>query len=470
MKQNVAAYLEFRYEKLRLLKQSAKGEVWLASSKSTGELAVMKIINYAGLPYAALKNNPHALFAKIFYCAESETDTVVVEEFIQGETLDGRALNDAEARKILLQMCDGLKFLHGLGIVHRDIKPANMILQSGGIVRLIDFDAARTVKENQSTDTKFLGTKGYAPPEQYGFGQTDARSDIYSLGKTMLELTGENCGSSIKKILSKCVEVDPKNRWQSADELRAALTKNNRTVWKIGALISAAAAGIFNLVNSTPAPDIPTATENIPAEVEEIPAAPEVEPAPEVEKIPVPDVKTVPLEPEIPAPEPVPEIVEPAPEPEINETLPAEPAPEKPETFQPSFPSNAPSLENFQPSFPVVSEIPTELGGVQLGTEVDVDEDGQYAYGNLILTVKDNAVVEISTDSPEVQTPEGIRVGMAFFNVISTYGIKHKKIFSGSDRLYIYPSGAAEMIFVERNGSVGAIIYRRGNDFQNSAR
>ena len=463
MKPNVAAYLQFRYEKLRLLKQSAKGEVWLASNKSTGELAVMKIVNYTGLPYAALKNNPHALFAKIFYCAESETDTVVVEEFIQGETLEGRALTDADARKILLQLCDGLKFLHALGIIHRDIKPANMILQSGGIVRLIDFDAARTVKENQNTDTKFLGTKGYAPPEQYGFGQTDARSDIFSLGKTFLELTGENCGSQLKKILSKCVEVDPKNRWQSAAELRAALTKSNTGSWKIGALISAAAAGLFSLVNSTPAPVIPAETENVPAEVEEIPApAVEPEPAPEF------------VEP-TPEPEPVPEIVEPTPEPEpapeINETLPAEPTPEPEsptENFQPSFPSNAPSLENFQPSFPQVSQLPQELGGVHLGEEISAD-DGQYAYENLTLTIRDNAVVEISTDSPEIQTPEGIRVGMAFFNVISTYGINYRRENVGSDRIYTYRQGAAEMIFVERNGSVASIIYRRGNDSTNSA-
>lgn len=447
MKPNVAAYLDFRFEKLRLLKKSAKGEVWLALNKSTSEPVVMKIVNYGGLPYAKLKANPHALFAKIFYCAESETDTVIVEEFIQGETLEGRVLSETDARKFLLQVCDGLKFLHGLGIVHRDIKPANMILQRGEIVRLIDFDAARTVKENQREDTKSLGTKGYAPPEQYGFGQTDARSDIFSLGKTFLELTGDNCGSQLKKILLKCVEVDPKNRWQSADELRAALTKNNHVALKIAALISAA-AGIFHFVNSTPAPDVPAESENIPAEVEEIPT-------PEIVETPAPE----------PEPEPTPEIVEPAPEPEpapeINETL--EPEPVEPpapsqgtENFQPSFPDSAPSLENFQPSFPVVSQTPQELGGVHLGDEISAS-DGQHSYENLTVTVKDNAVVAISTDSPEIQTPEGIRVGMAFFNVISTYGINFRKQFSGDGTSYIYRQGDAEIIFVERNGSVASI-------------
>lgn len=167
MKANVAAYLNFRYEKIRLLKQNAKSEVWLAVNKSTNQPVIMKVINFTGLPYATLKENSHPLTAKIFYCAESETDTVIVEEFISGETLDGKTLTSAEARKFLLQMCDGLKFLHGLGIIHRDIKPSNLILQSGGVIRLIDFDAARIFKAGQFEDTKLLGTKGYAPPEQF---------------------------------------------------------------------------------------------------------------------------------------------------------------------------------------------------------------------------------------------------------------------------------------------------------------
>ncbi len=338
MKPNVKAYLEFRYEKVRLIKQSGKGEVWLAINKATNEPVIMKIINSGGLPYLTLKKNPHPLFAKIFYCAESETDTVVVEEFIIGETMSEREnlLTEVEARKILLQMCDGLKFLHGLGIIHRDIKPSNLILQSGGNIRLIDFDAARTVKDNQSVDTNLLGTKGYAPPEQYGFGQTDSRSDIYSLGKTMLELTGDNCGS-LKKILAKCVEVDPKNRYQSADELSAALNKKIFPTKKFCAILIIILA-ILLIHNSTNEPEFTA----------------------ETEKIPAPEIKSETVE-STPEPEYVPEIIEPTPEPEyVPETI--EPTPEpKTETesettiedFQPSFPTNEEvTLENFKPSFP----------------------------------------------------------------------------------------------------------------------
>ena len=184
LKENVSAYLNFRYEKIRLLKKSERGEVWLALNKSTNQPVVMKIINAVGLPYAELKKLQHPLLAKIFYCAESETDTVTVEEFVTGETLNGKTLTEIETRKFLLQLCDGLKFLHERGIIHRDIKPSNLIL-NGENIKLIDFDAARIFSADKTADTKLLGTKGYAPPEQFGFGQTDSRSDIYSLGKQL---------------------------------------------------------------------------------------------------------------------------------------------------------------------------------------------------------------------------------------------------------------------------------------------
>ncbi len=226
MKENVAEYLEFRFEKLKLLKRSERGEVWLASSKQSGELVIIKRVAATGLPYDLIKKFSFRLPAKVFFCAE---ETVIVEEFIQGENLFERKklLSESEAREILLQLCDGLKELHAQKIIHRDIKPSNLILQ-GGIIRLIDFDAARIFKANKEVDTKLLGTKGYAPPEQYGSGQTDQRSDIYLIGVTIKTLLGENCGEHLKDILDRCTEYDPKNRFQSVDELKEALEELNK--------------------------------------------------------------------------------------------------------------------------------------------------------------------------------------------------------------------------------------------------
>ena len=227
MKKNVAEFLEFRYEKLKLLKRSERGEVWLASIRQSGDLVIFKRVAATGLPYDVLRQSNFTLPAKVLYCAADESETVIVEEFIQGETLLARLerrnfLSEEEARAILLQMCDGLAELHAQNIIHRDIKPSNMILQ-GDKIRLIDFDAARIFKDGKEEDTNLLGTKGYAPPEQFGYGQTDQRSDIYSLGVTMKILLGSNCGERLKDILDKCTELDPKNRFQSVDELKAAL-------------------------------------------------------------------------------------------------------------------------------------------------------------------------------------------------------------------------------------------------------
>ncbi|MBR6712790.1 MAG: serine/threonine protein kinase [Selenomonadaceae bacterium] len=221
MKENVAEFLKFRYEKLKLLKRSERGEVWLAQTRQSGDLVIIKRVRAVGLPYDLLRRSKFTLPAKIFYCVEDSEETVIVEEFIQGEHL--HRLSEPQARQILLQMCDGLKELHEQKIIHRDIKPSNMILQ-GERIRLIDFDAARLYKDGKEEDTHLLGTKGYAPPEQYGQGQTDPRSDIYSLGVTFKELLGTNCGGRLKDILDKCTAYYPDDRFQDVDELKDALT------------------------------------------------------------------------------------------------------------------------------------------------------------------------------------------------------------------------------------------------------
>ena len=285
MKANVKAYIENRFEKIKLLRRSDKGEVHLAQVRDGGEFVIIKYVKLIGLPYKILQKNFNPLFAKILTCAEDSKDTVIVEEFIQGEPLIERLrqknfLTEEETLKILLQLCDGLKFLHGLGIIHRDIKPSNLILQTGGVIRLIDFDAARIFKENQAQYTKSLGTKGYAAPEQFGYRQTDSRSDIYALGVTLLELSCENCGERLKKILAKCTAFDPKDRYQSVDELKAALISEpkrrvNKKFLLTPIFIIGAALTLYNIFRANP-------TENLPV-VEEITAPVEVEEPPKVE-------------------------------------------------------------------------------------------------------------------------------------------------------------------------------------------
>ena len=85
------------------------------------------------------------------------------------------------------QLCDVLDYLHRQQppIIFRDLKPANIMIDREGTVKLIDFGIARLFTPGKSRDTTTLGTPGYAAPEQYGKGQTDARSDLYALGATL---------------------------------------------------------------------------------------------------------------------------------------------------------------------------------------------------------------------------------------------------------------------------------------------
>ena len=277
--------------KIRLLKSSDKGEVWLASEKS-GRLVIHKRIAWTGLPYAILKEKGYPLIPCILHCIEEDGETLVVEEYVQGESLLDRIgrkayLSEREAGNILLQLCDGLAPIHAQGIVHRDIKPSNLILQSGGIIRLIDFDAARTVKEHSGEDTMHLGTKGYAPPEQFGYGQTDVRSDIYSIGITMRKVLPEEYGGYLVKIFAKCTEIDPTRRYQNLQELRRALifrrfwAERGRMALLSAAIVSVAAFFFLPRLDGTePLPSAPAVESGGNPPAVRLPNATEESPAP----------------------------------------------------------------------------------------------------------------------------------------------------------------------------------------------
>lgn len=224
-------FIETKYERLKCLGKSDKNEVWLVSDAS-GTLAILKCIKATGLPFKFLKEQPNSLWPKVIYFVEAADESLVVEELVSGSTLadllqQERVFTESEVRSFILQLCVGLSVLHEQGIIHRDIKPSNLMLTSDGRIKLIDFDAARTIKAEQEEDTRLLGTKGYAPPEQFGYGQTDGRSDIYALGKTMQELLGNDYHGYLKGILNKCCAIDMEQRFQSAGELAQAVEKQN---------------------------------------------------------------------------------------------------------------------------------------------------------------------------------------------------------------------------------------------------
>ena len=196
-----------------------------------------------------LKRLKHPNLPSIVDVIEDENTFLIVMDYIEGKTLNYTLREfGAQRQEDVIgwarQLCDVLEYLHSKepAIIYRDMKPSNIMLKPDGTVMLIDFGIAREYKRDHTADTAYLGTRGYAAPEQYGGkGQTDARTDIYCLGATMYHLlTGHNPGeppyrmypirywkqelsSGLEKIILKCTQENPGERFQSCSELRYAL-------------------------------------------------------------------------------------------------------------------------------------------------------------------------------------------------------------------------------------------------------
>ncbi len=177
----------------------------------------------------------------------------LVMEFVEGESLEERLsraskgrLSAQEALHITRQLCDVLEYLHSLNppIIFRDLKPSNVMVLPNGQIKLIDFGIARFFKQGQTRDTLNMGTPGYAAPEQYGgMGQTDPRTDVYSLGVVLYRMvTGydpaaavtpfslpptENLApdvpSNVAQAISRSKQLQPELRYNSVREMRQAL-------------------------------------------------------------------------------------------------------------------------------------------------------------------------------------------------------------------------------------------------------
>ena len=221
-----------------LNKQWAVKEIKKKGSGKNDEIIVNSLLAEANL----MKRLDHAALPRIVDIIDNGVTIYVVMDYIEGESLD-KILNEygAQPEELVIgwamQLCDALAYLHAQKppIIYRDMKPANIMLKPQGNIKIIDFGIAREYKEQSLADTTVLGTKGYAPPEQYS-GQTDARSDIFALGMTMHHLltgidprSGEayapvrmwnpELSEGIELIIDKCVEPAPENRYQNCSDL-----------------------------------------------------------------------------------------------------------------------------------------------------------------------------------------------------------------------------------------------------------
>ncbi len=223
------------YEQIAVLDED-RG-VTFVQHKNSKKVYVMKrlsVFNYE--VYSYLKDNLVRGIPQIIEEIVDGDDLIIIEEYVSGRTVrsildDGNLFSEKEAAGIIKQLCGILSVLHERepAIVHRDIKPSNIIITYDGDVYLLDMNAAKFYNADKTEDTSLIGTAGYAAPEQYGFGSSGIRADIYAAGVLLNEmLTGKNSrdvipGGRIGKVIRKCTMIDPEDRYSSVKELAAAL-------------------------------------------------------------------------------------------------------------------------------------------------------------------------------------------------------------------------------------------------------
>ncbi len=224
--------LRTEFEVVRLLKERPRGSVRLIRHNAGGNQFILRHFQGNGEVYRRLLSCSCRYLPLVYEAAEQDGENIVIEEFVQGDTLDfllkEALFSPQETKQTIKQLCQGLWVLHSMAAVHRDIKPENVILRGSDAV-LIDFDAARLHKPEAEADTHILGTTGFAAPEQYGLGQSDTRTDIYSLGVLMnVMLTGQHPSKKLAegrlgRIIQRCTQINPAKRYKNVLHLMEAL-------------------------------------------------------------------------------------------------------------------------------------------------------------------------------------------------------------------------------------------------------
>ncbi|CEO25734.1 serine/threonine-protein kinase [Paraclostridium sordellii] len=232
-----AEYTLSLYEDLKSIHKSRKSEIILVQNNLDEKFYIKRILKeYTLGVYKVLMGISSKNMPRIYEVFEYKDKLIIIEEFINGYTLQEilekeNELNEDRVIKYMIELCEALEKVHNLTpyIIHRDIKPANIIISNDEVLKLIDFDISRIYKQGENMDTTLLGTKGYASPEQFGFEQTDCRSDIYAIGVMMNVLsTGkhikekENEGK-LKYIIKKCTKISASERYQNIEELKSDL-------------------------------------------------------------------------------------------------------------------------------------------------------------------------------------------------------------------------------------------------------
>ena len=179
---------------------------------------------------------------KAYRIFEENSGVYFLREYIEGIPLSQMLLQkggmqETELSRISIKICRAAEQFQKLEdpMIHRDIKPENIVITHGGEVAFIDFGTMRSYKKDSQRDTFVVGTRGTAAPEQYGYNQTDQRTDVYAIGRTMLYMATESyeldqileCGVNreLKKIIKKACSFETDQRYEGEAELGRAIEK-----------------------------------------------------------------------------------------------------------------------------------------------------------------------------------------------------------------------------------------------------
>ena len=220
------------YSLVSVLSDKNECRVLRVRSKSTEQDMVVRSFPIAVSAYEELYNINAQNLPLIYDVINCDDGQIVLEEFIEGvtisEVMESGNYHYLGTRKVIRAVCHALNVLHERNLVHRDIKPENVVIGKDGRVVLIDFNAARKIS-SASKDTVIMGTVGYASPEQLGVAQSDARTDIYAVGVLLnVMITGKHPSEKLAKgkagrIVRKCTNVNPDERYQTAENLANTL-------------------------------------------------------------------------------------------------------------------------------------------------------------------------------------------------------------------------------------------------------
>jgi serine/threonine protein kinase len=281
------------YRIIQKLGEGGMGIVYLARDTKLDRRVAIKILPYItainpeGLKRfvreaktASAVNHPNV--AHIYEIGEQDSIHFIAMEFIEGQTLSdkiaGQPQKNSEIIKVALQIVDALNSAHSAGIIHRDVKPKNIMITSSGQVKVLDFGLAKiTATQNLETEVQtisgtmpgvVLGTVPYMSPEQINGKLADQRSDLFSLGIVLYEMStghlpftgvrisevmeqiihktpapiynyNKNVPQELERIIFKCLEKEPENRYQTANDLLVDLRNLQRYMDSGAALTTA---------------------------------------------------------------------------------------------------------------------------------------------------------------------------------------------------------------------------------------